>query len=298
LQFGYRRGNSIGGERRIVDYDPATGTWKNNRAIDSPKGLFKDEHREGVSNSRCSYPNGYHYDPKGNLHTTWVWRERNGGPNRDLMYMYSPDQGTTWLNNAGEVLDGPAHTDSPGLKVVDISRAYGLMNDQAQAVDSAGRIHAVMWHCSDASLEAATQRNRTSWRPVDARRYHHYWRDEKGAWQHRELPGIAGNRPKLFFDKQDNAYLIFARQADPDKRMKQDIYFSEGHLVIMAASAKSAWTDWQDIHIEKDLFGNEMLGDIYRWKESGILSVLVQESPTGERESTPLRILDFAFGQE
>ena len=80
--------------------------------------------------------------------------------------------------------------------------------------------------------------------------------------------------------------------------MEWDIYFAEGNLVIMAASAESKWADWQVIHTEKGPFLNEMLGDVYRWKESGVLSVMVQGAPTKAYEATPLRILDFIMEQE
>lgn len=293
LQLCWRRGGSGDGDRMLADYDPKTGVWKDTRQIDSGKGRFKDA--KGTSPSRCSYPNGYDYGPKGNLHVTWVWRERTPGANHDIMYAYSEDRGKTWRNNAGKPLGRPPHVNSPGITVVDISRAYGLMNTQAQAVDSQGRIHTVMWHCTDASIKAAKIKPRDpTWGPEDGRRYHHYWRDDKAVWRHRELPGIAGNRPKLFFDKQNNAYLIFARKATP-KKMDWDIYFAEGDLVIMAASAKSQWTDWQVIHTEKGPFLKEMLGDVYRWKASGVLSVMVQDSPTKPHEATPLRVLDFTM---
>ena len=42
-----------------------------------------------------------------------------------------------------------------GVKVVDIPRTYGLMNTHGQAVDSKGRIHTVVWHCTDISIKAA-----------------------------------------------------------------------------------------------------------------------------------------------
>ena len=128
----------------------------------------------------------------------------------------------------------------------------------------------------------------------EARRYHHYWREKSGSWQHRELPWIAGNRPKLFIDKNDNAYLIYSAQ-HKSSMMDHGIYFSKGDLIIAAATFESQWTDWNVIHTEKGPFVNEMLGDLYRWKKEGILSILVQGSPEKAHEATPLRILDFSL---
>ena len=291
LQFCYRRGGSGAGDRMLLDYDAETGTWRHTRQIDSGKGWFKDDFNR--SPSRCSYPNGYDYGPLGKLHVTWTWRERTQGANHDIMYAYSEDQGKTWLNNHGKVLHDPPHIGSPGINVVAIRRAYGLMNTQAQAVDSRGRIHVVMWHCTDETLEAAETKAKDCWGPPDARRYHHYWRDKNAAWHHVEIPGVAGTRPKLFMDKENNAYLIYNAKRQSDKWIR-NIMLSEGDLVIAAATAASEWKDWKGVHVEKGPFLNEMLGDVYRWKSDGVLSVMVQESTDRAGNPSPLRIIDFA----
>jgi len=277
LQFCYRRGGSGRGDRMLADYNPKTGTWVNTRQIDSRKGKF------GNSSSRCSYPNGYTYGPKGRLHVTWVWREGAGTANHDLMYAYSEDRGTTWFNNMGKKLKKPPHVHSPDITVVRIPSQYGLMNTHGQAVDSQGRIHVVMWHCSDASLKAVEKPGKSRWGPPKARRYHHYWRDTNASWHREELPWISGNRPKLFMDKTDNAYMICNIR---------------GNVVIASASAESKWKDWRIIHEEKGPFVNEMLGDPYRWRIHGILSVLVQGDPAKAHEATPLRIVDFSMEAE
>ena len=293
LQFCYRRGGSGNGDRMLVDYDADTGTWVNTRQIDSRRGLFQDV--VGESRSRCSYPNGYDYGPQGRLHVTWVWRESSQGSNHDLMYAYSEDRGKTWLNNHGEALRDPPHVNSPGITVVEISRNHGLMNTHGQAIDSQGRVHVVMWHCTDQSLQAAgSGPGEHRWGPPGARRYHHYWRSADGTWQHRELPWVAGNRPKIFMDSNDNAYLIYAVRHEFANR-ENDVILLAGDLAIASATAESEWTDWRVIHVEKGPFVNEMIGDRYRWKQEGVLSVMVQQSPQEAHQATPLRILDFSF---
>jgi hypothetical protein len=288
LQFCYRRGGSGNGDRMLVDYDPATGTWGNTRKIDSGDGPFQDTF--GESDSRCSYPNGYHYGPGGRLHATWVWREHSQGANHDLVYAYSEDHGRTWLNNRGESLAGPPRIDSKGITVVPISRGHGLMNTHGQAVDSRGRVHVVMWHCTDESLEAAGSRpGEHRWGPAEARAYHHYWRDESAAWHHVELPGASGTRPKLFMDEADNALLLFT------DAIRRDTDPSRGRLVIMAATSKAQWKDWKIIHREPGRLVNEMLADSYRWKQEKVLSVMIQEMPEKPHEPTRLRIVDFVF---
>ena len=283
FQFCYRQGGSGNGDRMLVDYNWQTGTWVNTRQIDSRKGAYTDP--VGTSGSRCSYPNGYTYGPKGRLHTTWVWREHSQGANHDLVYVYSEDRGRTWLNNVGVKLNELPNVNSSGIIAVNLERRYGLMNTHGQTVDSKGRIHVVLYHCSDESLKAVGSKpGEQIWGPENARRYIHYWRDKNAKWHSRQLPGIAGHRAKIFADTSGNLYMICSTA--PQGKITSD-------LVIQAASAGSKWTDWKVIHIEKGPFVNEMLGDYYRWKNTGVLSVMVQESPNEKHDPTPLRILDF-----
>jgi len=296
LQFCYRRGGSGNGDRMLVDYDAAEGKWTGTRQIDSGKGQFTDA--LGSSGSRCSYPNGYNYDPKGKLHATWVWRESSQGANHDLMYAYSEDRGKTWLNNAGQRLPEPPGVNSPGITVFNISRTCGLMNTHGQAVDSQGRLHVVMWHCTEESLKAAGSRpGEHRWGPPEARRYFHYWRDRRGRWHRTQIQGVSGSRPKIFMDSRDNAYMIYSNRVRPSG-MADGHLLTRGQLVIAAAEAQNRWNDWKVIHTEDGPFVNEMLGDPYRWKKDAVLSIMVQESPKQAHEATPLRVLDFSFAVE
>jgi hypothetical protein len=171
------------------------------------------------------------------------------------------------------------------------------MNQQTQAVDSLGRIHTVMWHCSDESYAYARPLGYSStgtWGPAVARRFNHYWRDTNGQWHRYEMPWVAGSRPKLFIRQNGDAFLIYQSVRDPIS-LGYGLYFIDGDLTICAASAQSNWTDWQIIHVEIGPFVNEMLGDPYRFMQQEILSVMVQASPTQTGQSTPLRILDFSL---
>ena len=289
LQLCYRMGGSGNGTRVLADYNSQKGHFENTRVIDSGEGYFKDQ--LGESTSRNSYPNGYTYCSEGKLHVTWVWRESAIGSNHDLNYAYSEDQGITWRNNSDELLDGVPSLNSPEIKVVDISRSYGLMNTHGQTIDSEGRVHVVMWHCTDESLAAAgLEPGEERWGVESARKYHHYWRDTMGEWHHNELPGIAGNRPKVFASKDDDLYLIFGSKSVLEED-ETKIYF-EGDLVIMSANADKKWTDWKVVHAETGPYKNEMLADVNRWQKNGILSIMVQEGSTGF-EPSALRILDF-----
>lgn len=274
LQFCYRRGGSGNGDRMLVDYDAAQGIWKNTRAIDSHAGTWNG------SDSRCSYPNGYTYDARGRLHATWVWREGAQTANHDLIYVYSDDRGNTWKNGVGDAIARPPAVDSPCITAVEISDKLGLMNTHGQAVDSEGRIHVVLRHPTEASLQAAgTAPGESTWGPPEAQRYHHYWRDTAGIWHHREIPVVTGNRPKILVDAANNAYIIYTA--------------AEG-VCIAEATVKADWSDWHLVYTEPGPFISEILPDPVRWISEGVVSVLAQEPPAAPHAPSALRVLDVA----
>ena len=297
LQLFWRIGGSGHGDEWMSDYDPGKGVWKNTHQIDSGYGSFTDGGK--TTKARSSYQNGFTYGPDGKLHVTWTWREESQTGNHDILYRVSPDGGKTWQTGSGATIDTPANVATPGILVVPVASSQGLMNSQAQAVDSKGCIHAVMWHCTPESLTAAEQADtnnagRPLWGYPQARRYHHYWRSDDGTWKHHEMPWVSGNRPKLFFDRKDNAYIIYGYAIPPGTN---GIYFDKGQLLIAGASAASGWTDWHLLYTDQGPYLNEMLADPIRIKNDNILSIMVQKSPAKSKEPTELKILDFAVGK-
>lgn len=323
LQFGYRIDGSGNGDWAMADYDGTTGLWSNTRKVIARTGYYSDS--LGSSSVRNPYLNGpVEYGPDGNLHVTWCWRETAGGANHDIMYSYSNDEGTTWYNNnillsgfeigTGEtsvqsmfsvswvnegsqvigLATGSSSTEqlitvaSPDVTVVTLDRYYGLMNQQAQAIDSEGRVHIVMFHCTPETYNGYSY---STWGPEGARRYYHYWRDSDGVWTRNELPDYVGSRPKLFVRSNGDAFVIYQSRQSVNLN-DTGIYFLEGDLTIQAATAANQWNDWTIIHVESGDFMNEMLADPYRF-EDGVLSIMVQESPSTVGASTPVRVLDF-----
>jgi hypothetical protein len=88
----------------------------------------------------------------------------------------------------------------------------------------------------------------------------------------------------VFVDRDDNVLLIYRGSEQ---------YRRKGPLIIAAASAASEWTDWRIVYEEAGPFVNEMLGDPYRFRQTGILSIPVQDAPAAEHQPTELRVLDF-----
>jgi len=288
LQMNYRVRGSGNGDRMLVDYNAKTGKWENTRQIDSALGMFEDQ--LGKSETRCSYPNGYDYDPNGRLHVTWVWREDSQGANHDLIYVYSDDQGMTWKDNEGKLLKEIPNVNSPGIVVQSIPRVLGLMNDHGQVIDSKNRVHCVMYHCTKETIEAAgSTLGATRWGPKNAQRYFHYWRDEKGTWNSFQLPMVVGNRPKIFTDKKDNLIMIYCGTTNTNLKAKSN---RDNNLIVAVATAKNNWQDWHIAYTLKGPFMNDMLGDNYRWKEEKVLSVMLQDEPNEIRKPSPLRVVD------
>ena len=236
MQFGYRIDSSGNGDWAMVDYNAATGQWSNTRTVISRTGSYIDS--QGSNTIRNPYMNTLAYGPDGTLHATWTWRESAGGANHDILYAYSTDGGYTWYNNnppptllrIGTVntplqgilrfsglTEGPQivgdtsipqliYLNSPGIRVVKLDRDWGLMNQQAQAIDPQGRVHIVMFHCTPEMYQGYSW---SIWGPVGARRYFHYWRDLQGVWHRNQLPGYVGSRPKIFIRANGDAFVIY-----------------------------------------------------------------------------------------
>ena len=145
LQFSYRTGGSGNGTNELAEYDGAPGElgrWSGATGKYPANGV--------TSTTRNMYLHGLTYDPGGRLHAAFTWREgnlgvlcdRGGLTNHDTGYVYSDDRGRTWRNNAGDLVGEtggtPVSVDSPGHVVDPLDVDHGLMNQESQAVDSAG----------------------------------------------------------------------------------------------------------------------------------------------------------------
>ena len=69
-------------------------------------------------------------------------------------------------------------------------------------------------------------------------------------------------------------------------------WFRHADLKIAVATAKSGYTDWRIVHVERGPFANEMLADTHQLQRDGTLSVMVQETADHHVPSR-LRIVEF-----
>jgi hypothetical protein len=286
LQFSFRTGGSGNGTNELAEY--AGGRWTRLGKWSSATGSFT--FNGATSTTRNMYLHGLTYGRGGRLHAAFTWREGNtavlcdqgGLANHDTGYVYSDDRGRTWRNGAGAVVGTTGGTlvsvTSPGHVVDPLTVDHALMNQESQAVDSAGRPHVIISYVPGRFTQCVTgsyaaQRTRFG-------RTFHLHRDAAGAWHKMEIP-IAPNatgRSRLVFDAADNAYVVM-----PFGR-------------IVAASAGSAWTDWTLLFDGAGLsaFG-EVVVDYPRVASSGILSILYQQASTGTAPSA-VRVVDFRLG--
>ena len=287
LQLCYRTGSSGDGTNELAQYTndhwAKLGKWQSaTGSYAGPNGV--------VSTTRNMYLHGIGYSPSGRLYATFTWREGNSGvlcnpgglSNHDTGFVYSDDQGRTWRNNAGTVVGTTGHSlvsiSSPGLVVDPLDPNHGLMNQESQAVDSAGNIHALISYVPGRFTQCVTSY------ATDREQYGRTFlltRSASGTWSKVEIPIASGStqRSKLVFDRDDNAYVIM-----PFGR-------------IVAATKASGWTDWTQVFGPDQLnaFG-EVDVDTSRVLSEGIISVMYQEKSTGSTAPSPIRVADFQLG--
>jgi hypothetical protein len=287
LQLSYRTGRSGEGTNELAEY--TNGHWTKLGRWQSATGDYTGPNGV-VSTTRNMYLHGIDYTPSGLLYATFTWREGNAGvlgnagglSNHDTGYVYSEDQGRTWRNNAGAIVGITGQTlvsiNSPGLTVDPLGPNHGLMNQESQAVDSTGQIHALISYVPDRFTQCVTNYQ------TDREQYGRTFfltRSANGAWSKVEIPIPSGStqRSKLVLDRNDNAYVIM-----PFGR-------------IVAATKASGWTDWTPVFGPDRLNAFGEVGiDTSRVLTDGIVSVLYQQKSSGATTSSPIRVADFRLG--
>lgn len=219
---------------------------------------------------------------------TWTWREDASGSNHDINYAYSDDNGQTWNNSDGQTLGSTISINSPGIVIQSLDLQQALINQQGQAVDNDGGVHALMYH--------RRQEPGYEWQDGDGlffkgdSAYFHYYRDPlTGDWVASMLPTdrVVGSRPSLGFDSENNLYAAYLTRAD-------------GNDILRIASAEeladgsyAPWeTVWEDF---RDWAGTPLL-DQTRLLEDNVLSIFLQEDTDSSfRTGTNLHVLEYSI---
>lgn len=281
LLFINRFGTPVNGQVRLSVYDPGNKGWSDSWNVTSPEGLYSFGGK--TSKSRFAYLNGAHYGPSGRLHISWCWRENMGSVFRNVNYAYSDDNGMQWHNSAGQKIAGPdkpISTDSPGIKVWDVTPNQGQEVMMGQYVDGLDRPHIVISRLRDGEELLPLGK-----RDESKSAYYHYWRDNKGTWHQNEIYYPIGmgadserNRAKILSTPDNDLIVIFNNQTK---------------IVLVSATAKNQFQDWKVIHKEDGSWDGEPLPDLSRWREEGMLSIYMQKDPSKSGEPSDLYILDF-----
>ncbi len=256
LIYECRLGQSGNGDSFMWEYSAETGEW-------SSIGKYII----GTNVSQNAYINGVHYDPNGRMHVSWVWRETpDPQTNHDVYYGYSDDDGRTWYNAAGTQIGtaetNPMTLNTEGLKVITVGKNRGLINQEAQVVDSKGRIHILQSYISD---DHPNSNNFWGFR-INFGDLRHIYQDESGNWHSDIIAPSARNRSEIAVDSEDNVYVVSG-----DHR----IYF---------ASAKDRWQTWTELDVSKaGVSQNEGFVDRTRLLNDGILSYVYASSANDGR---------------
>ncbi len=283
LLFISRIGIPIDGQVRLSIYDPDKNGWSDSWNVTSQNGVYTFEGK--TSKSRYAYLNGVHYGPSGRLHISWCWREDMGSVFRNVNYAYSDDNGQHWFNSAGQKIAGPGElisTDSPGIKVWDVTPHQGQEVMMGQYVDGLDRPHIVISRLRDGEAPLPLGK-----RDESKSAYYHYWRDDKGMWHQNEIYFPIGggadserNRAKILATPDNDLIVMFNNKAK---------------IVLMSATAENQYRDWKMIHEEEGPWDGEPLPDLSRWREEGILSIYMQKNPSKDGEPTDLYVVDFSI---
>ncbi|WP_131102593.1 BNR repeat-containing protein [Streptomonospora litoralis] len=286
LQLTYRTGGSGDGVLELAEY--SGGDWSRVGAWSSASGDYRAN--GATSTTRNMYLHGIGYDADGRLHASFTWRETAAGgdilcdpgglANHDTGYVYSDDEGRTWRTDDGALAavtgtQNRVSVDTPGHVVDPLGVDHALMNQESQAVDSAGNPHVMISYVPGRFTQCVSdfvaQRERWA-RPF------HVFRDDSGEWHKTELPERVGafGRSRLVMGADDDAYAVL-----PGGK-------------VLAATAASGWSDWHTVYDGSgiDAFG-EVLVDDSRLASDGRLSVFYQEPSTGTTPS-PIHVADFA----
>ncbi|TWT79327.1 hypothetical protein CA13_07260 [Planctomycetes bacterium CA13] len=299
----YRSGGSGNGDTVLARYDSDGSTvhsrWVdvngNNGAnvtqtiISGSTGSYTSPFQTPeTSNNRNAYLNGMDVGPDGKIHMTWTWRENSQGSNHDINYAFSDNNGATWKNNSGQNLGATISINSPGIIVESLDLHQALINQQGQAVDNDGGVHALMYH--------RRQEPGFEWQigdglffKGDSAYFHHYRDPVTGQWTESMLPTDrpVGSRPSIGFDGENNLYAAYVSRAG-------------GNDILTIAMAEkmmsSGYMDWKIVlEDHRDWAGTPLL-DQTRLLDDGIISIyLQQDTSLAGRTGTNLHVLEFAI---
>ena len=286
LQLSYRIGVSGNGQASIAEYNGSSwsvlGVWTSKTGTYTANGA--------TSTARNLYINGYTY--KGSrLHSSGTWRETNsavtcnsgGLTNHDTVYVYSDDSGRTWKNSGGSSVATTGSSTlvsitSSNIIVDALNPDHGLMNQESQAIDSAGLPHIVISYVPGRFTQCVTsyQTARTSYG-----RAFHLYKNSTSLWTKYEIPYALNSvgRSQIVMDSRDNAWVVLP------------------FVKVAVATKAGGYTDWtlayDGTSTGLGAFGEVVVDRTRVQAGENVLSVMYQKSSSGS--SSEVHVIDFTL---
>lgn len=118
-----------------------------------------------------------------------------------------------------------------------------------------------------------------------------------GEWSRHELPTerAVGSRPDIGYDEAGNLYAVYLSPGSGDGGGVTADYYTDGDLVIAAASKAAGWDDWEIVYTDTANYVGEPRLDSSRLLQDGMLSVFLQENGNniGTATGSALHVFEF-----
>ncbi|KAI8995242.1 hypothetical protein BD414DRAFT_506060 [Trametes punicea] len=220
---------------------------------------------EGVNNN--AYINGIDFDFRGSLQVTWTYRDYVNDTGQDVAVEAGPNGPENTIANM--TAQEPIVPVSAGITIFSIPKYGGILNQEAQTIDSEGRIHVL------------NRENTTG-----TEQWYHYWRSTVGHWTRTAFPlapelasknnvtgtpTVIGKRGKLVVppNSPHRSLLAILPSNAPNSSA----------ISILRSTAAGHFRDWEAVWEAPSGCGWEPLFDRYRLDTStggdGILSLFL-----------------------
>jgi hypothetical protein len=273
MLFSARIGTSGAGDEYLWEYDTSTQTW-------GSLGMYLYG-TVNTSSTVNAYLHGISYTKNGTrLHASWCWRETpDAVTNHDLFYVYSDDNGRTWMSSNGKTVGVTGSnyitTSTTAAKVYTIEQNRGLINQEHMSVDSDGRVHVLLSHippeAASSSTDFTTQRAQSQ--------YYDYLRDTNGTWSVHSVANVPVQRNfrgKLAISSSNNVYAIL-----PSPLTITESKF-DARMVLAGASPCDNFATWKVLTVDASRsYFSDPLVDSSRLTGSDSLTVVNQQEKSG-----------------
>ncbi|WP_445737172.1 BNR-4 repeat-containing protein [Mariniflexile sp.] len=262
----WRTGGALGGEMNLANYNSADHTWHFIGRISTQEGAYL-----GKNESRGPYTSKFADDADGNLHVSWVFRERafadeegkkGNFAEHGLYYAQSSDGGFTWKNNWGEVIAD-----------VKNNLVMGIDNMKDLPVEIPMNLNPV--HTGLTSIMDLKTNNfitfLNQYKPGTTKKINYiHIRDSKGVWTTKETN--LSHQGKI--EIQGDRMFVFSGSG------------------ISVSNRSSNFTDWNTISFPVQ-FANGSTNWDTEQLDKGIISMVIQYDPKKLGEPSPVEIFDF-----